>query len=196
MVHRPITQQQELFCREYLVDCNASAAAVRAGYSTTWPATTGSRLLRKSTIQARLAELREAHWAQLDMTAVEVRGRMAQMIRTNLPGIVKFDGSRMSLTAFADLSDAQQSVIRDYRARTVTVMRGDEPVEVDQVEVHLVDKTKLLADMGRFCGLGLRVDTGDSQRPVEINLNMGGPPNGTKRQAEGATGAASVEPAE
>ena len=53
-----LTDRQEMFCREYLIDLNATQAAIRAGYSantaTVWPPTTAepSALLRINTYKA------------------------------------------------------------------------------------------------------------------------------------------------
>lgn len=53
-----LTDKQEMFCREYLIDLNAAQAAIRAGYSaktvTEWPATTAepSTLLRINNYKA------------------------------------------------------------------------------------------------------------------------------------------------
>ena len=52
-----ITDQQKLFCREYLVDGCATQAAIRAGYSKTSAAPTSSRIMRRPEIKAVIASL-------------------------------------------------------------------------------------------------------------------------------------------
>jgi Terminase small subunit len=54
-----INPRQELFCQEYSKDCNATQAALRAGYSTRTAQEQGSRLLTNVMIQSRVAELLE-----------------------------------------------------------------------------------------------------------------------------------------
>jgi phage terminase small subunit len=55
-----MTQKQELFCQEYLVDCNAAAAARRAGYSSHTAHEQGSQLLDHHDISDRIEELMNA----------------------------------------------------------------------------------------------------------------------------------------
>jgi phage terminase small subunit len=58
-----MTDKQARFAAEYLVDCNKTQAAIRAGYSLKTAASQGERLLRKAEIRqavdAQLAEVSE-----------------------------------------------------------------------------------------------------------------------------------------
>jgi phage terminase small subunit len=47
-----LSLKQKRFCDEYLIDLNATQAAIRAGYSKKTAASQGERLLRKVEIQA------------------------------------------------------------------------------------------------------------------------------------------------
>ena len=51
---RPLTIRQEKFLREYLTDRNATAAAIRAGYSSNTASETGSRLIRHPVIASKI----------------------------------------------------------------------------------------------------------------------------------------------
>lgn len=53
-----LTDKQEMFCREYLVDLNATQAAIRAGYSHKTACEQGARLLANVKVQQRIAELK------------------------------------------------------------------------------------------------------------------------------------------
>ena len=64
----PLTPKQERFVTEYLVDLNASQAALRAGYSPRTAPQQGSRLLKNVDVQAAIAT-KQTHQLQ----AVEVR---------------------------------------------------------------------------------------------------------------------------
>ncbi|HHH1890230.1 TPA: terminase small subunit [Yersinia enterocolitica] len=54
---KQLTPKQELFCREYLKDLNATQAAVRAGYSEKTAQVQSSRLLSNVMVQQRVSEL-------------------------------------------------------------------------------------------------------------------------------------------
>ena len=46
-----MTEKQKLFCDEYLIDLNATQAAIRAGYSEKYAHTNAAKLLRNTTIR-------------------------------------------------------------------------------------------------------------------------------------------------
>ena len=54
-----LTPKQELFCREYLKDLNATQAAIRAGYSEATARQIGAENLSKPDIQEQIQRLRE-----------------------------------------------------------------------------------------------------------------------------------------
>jgi len=86
-----LTAKQDLFVDEYLVDLNATQAAIRAGYSPRTATMQGSRLLTKANVSAAVAERRDQVARELEVT----RERIAQ----ELSGI-----------GFASLDDAQVKV--------------------------------------------------------------------------------------
>ena len=55
---RKLTDKQQLFVQEYLVDFNATRAAARAGYSEVSAAVQGNALLKKPLVQLALSEAR------------------------------------------------------------------------------------------------------------------------------------------
>jgi hypothetical protein len=73
----PLTDKQEMFCREYVIDSNSAAAARRAGYSEKTANRLGSRLLSNVDIQRRISELQDqrAKRTQVDADFVVERLR-------------------------------------------------------------------------------------------------------------------------
>jgi phage terminase small subunit len=64
-----LTAKQDLFCREYIVDLNATQAAIRAGYSEKTAQAIGAENLTKPLIAARLAELHEERNKRVEIDA-------------------------------------------------------------------------------------------------------------------------------
>ncbi len=64
-----LTPKQEAFVREYLIDLNATQAAIRAGYSAKSAPAEGSRLLTNVKVQDAIAAAQEARAERLDITA-------------------------------------------------------------------------------------------------------------------------------
>ncbi|HTE34070.1 MAG TPA: terminase small subunit [Chryseolinea sp.] len=64
-----LTPKQEQFCREYLIDFNATQAAIRAGYSKKTAGQIGEQNLKKLEISAYVRELKEKQIERTEITA-------------------------------------------------------------------------------------------------------------------------------
>ena len=76
-----LTDRQERFCKEYIIDCNATQAAIRAGYSPRTAYRTGADNLRKPQISARIAEMMAQKDAELIATGDEVLKALTRILR-------------------------------------------------------------------------------------------------------------------
>ena len=71
-----LTARQDRFCREYAIDCNATQAAIRAGYKARTARQQGQRLLTKVHVRTRLAELQKPSCDQRELDAEYVIERL------------------------------------------------------------------------------------------------------------------------
>lgn len=69
--------QQEAFAREYVIDNNAKAAAIRAGYSPKSVDTYGHRLTKLPAVKALIAAQREKIDSAIILTATETLERIS-----------------------------------------------------------------------------------------------------------------------
>ena len=67
-----LTKQRLLFCKEYLVDLNATQAAIRAKYSEKTARTIGSKLLTLVDIQEEVQRLMNKRAEKVEITATDV----------------------------------------------------------------------------------------------------------------------------
>ena len=74
-----LTPKQARFCREYLIDLNATQASIRAGYSEKTAKQQGSRLLTNADVQTRISELQDAMAERLDITADQVMADLEKL---------------------------------------------------------------------------------------------------------------------
>ena len=74
-----LTPKQERFIEEFLVDLNATQAAIRAGYSKKTAYDTGFKNLRKPEIQKAIDERRAAITAEVDIT---IKGTLIELQQT------------------------------------------------------------------------------------------------------------------
>ncbi|MDI9801737.1 terminase small subunit [Citrobacter koseri] len=74
-----LTDKQEMFCREYLIDLNATQAAIRAGYSVKTANRTASENMSKPDIQSRIAELKAQRNDLVGINATYVLNRLVEI---------------------------------------------------------------------------------------------------------------------
>ena len=79
MAVKKFTPKQQAFIREYLVDLNGSAAAVRAGYAPNSAVVTASRLLTNANIQTELKKAIDKRSQQTEVTAARVITELAKI---------------------------------------------------------------------------------------------------------------------
>lgn len=88
-----LNAKQEMFCREYIVDLNATQAAIRAGYSEKTANNQVGRLLVNVGIQARIEELKAARNKDVKIDANYVLKRLVEIDSMDVLDILMPDGS-------------------------------------------------------------------------------------------------------
>jgi phage terminase small subunit len=71
-----LSDKQIRFCEEYLIDLNATQAAIRAGYSEKTARQTGAENLTKPDIQAKISDMRTKISEKLELDAQWVLQRL------------------------------------------------------------------------------------------------------------------------
>ena len=81
-----MTDKQKRFCDEYLIDCNATQAAIRAGYSDKTAYSQGERLLRNVEVKSYIDERMEERASERVATADEVIQYLTSVLRGSSEG--------------------------------------------------------------------------------------------------------------
>lgn len=81
-----MTWRQERFCEEFIVDANATAAAIRAGYSAKCNANQ-HRLMANKEVRARICELMGSIQSERVARAAEVVGFLTAVMRDEVEGM-------------------------------------------------------------------------------------------------------------
>lgn len=87
-----LTDKQEAFCREYLIDLNATQAAIRAGYSEKTARKIGCENVTKPDIQNRIQELLNARNDRLEINADYVLERLVDIDQMDVLDILTDSG--------------------------------------------------------------------------------------------------------
>ncbi len=88
-----LTAKQKLFADEYLIDLNATQAAIRAGYSAKTAGSIGEENLKKPEVTAYLAERQQARQERTEINADYVLTRLAEIDKMDLLDILNDDGT-------------------------------------------------------------------------------------------------------
>ncbi|MBK5074613.1 terminase small subunit [Budviciaceae bacterium CWB-B4] len=87
-----LTDKQEMFCREYLIDLNATQAAIRAGYSDKTANRIASSMLSKIDIQQRITELKNERNEEVGVDATYVLKRLVEIDQMDVLDILTESG--------------------------------------------------------------------------------------------------------
>lgn len=99
-----LTPKQERFCQEYVVDLNATQAAIRAGYSEESARVQASKLLTKLNIQERVRELQTKTTYKLNITRERIMAELQSIAFANPADYCEFNESGVSLKDSRELS--------------------------------------------------------------------------------------------
>lgn len=86
-----LTDRQARFCEEYLIDLNATQAAIRAGYSKKTAREQAAQNLSKLNIQEKIAELKAERAKRTEMTQDSVIQELAAVARAEVKGVRAVD---------------------------------------------------------------------------------------------------------
>jgi len=146
---RPLTPKQQRFVAEYLVDLNATQAAIRAGYAPKHADVQGPRLLGNVGIAAAIQARATQKLGALDLTADRVLREMARIGFSDVRQLFTKDGH---LLPIHELSDDAAAALASVEVVMKNATAGDG--QVDRVlKVKLWDKTRTLTDLARHFAL-------------------------------------------
>ena len=157
--------KQKRFTEEYVVDLNATQAAIRAGYS---PRSAGSQafdLLKKPEIQECIQHEMDARSARTNITKDKVLREMARVGFANCGRILN-DATGGLLEG---LSDDDLAAVASVKTRLVSNEDGEAVVER---EVRFHDKAKFVEMMAKHLGMFTEKVDMNVHTPVRIINNI------------------------
>lgn len=192
-----LTDKQRAFVSEYLVDKNATAAYIRAGYTARGNAAeaSASQLLRNPKIRAEIDKRLAFLMERVEITPERILQELAAIAfadTNDYVQIVEMDG--IEYDAKGDPRLDEDGVPKTYKYQTVAIKPTDQLTRFqrkaiksikqgkDGIEIHLHDKQKALELLGR--NHKLFVDktelSGADGQPFEVLFNIPRPPKQNK----------------
>ena len=107
-----LTDKQEAFCREYVVDYNATQAAIRAGYSKKTANEQGAQNLAKLSIQKRVEQLKSNILEKVEIRAEDVALSDRDVIEVTWEELHNWDGYVATAKPPEELTDRQKRAIK------------------------------------------------------------------------------------
>ncbi|HAW3246464.1 TPA: terminase small subunit [Escherichia coli] len=144
---KKLKAKHEVFCREFLVDLNATQAAIRAGYASRRAHVTGAELYGKPEIRARINELKQERIDQLGIDANYVLMRLVEIDRLDVADILEDDLSIKPLFAWPE---SWRRYLSGFNLAEMFEGRGDDREMVGLLKkIKWPDKVKNLELLGR-----------------------------------------------
>ncbi|MDY0256240.1 terminase small subunit [Gudongella oleilytica] len=156
-----LTKKQKIFCDEYLIDLNATQAAIRAGYSVESAGSIGNENLKKPEIRACIEKAMAERSKRTGINADRVLRELARIAFVNAADVINFD----SATIAEGASEDDTAAIASVKVKTIPTADG----EGVEREIRLADKIKALELCGKH--LGMFKDDPESNVPVTVVIN-------------------------
>ena len=139
-----LTEKQQRFVDEYLIDLNATQAAIRAGYSVKTANEQGSQNLAKLSIQQAIAEQMAERSKRTGINQDRVVLELAKIALVNMTDIVDSQGRIKSDASPDDLACIESVKYKESESDTGSSVER---------EVKIASKLKALELLGKHLGM-------------------------------------------
>lgn len=163
-----LNPRQKAFVQEYLVDLNATQAAIRAGYSERTARVQGPRLLSNVAVQREIEKGQDKREKRLEITADRIRRELARIAFGDAKKVMSWGPDGVELLSSDDLTDDESAQVAEV-SQTVTQHGGT-------IKLKRFDKVKALELLGRDIGMFRDEDEEDDEDAPKANIYL--PDNG------------------
>ena len=150
-----LTPKQERFVQEYLVDLNATQAAIRAGYSKKTAKEQASRLLTNVNVELALANHQRRTADKLELSREDVLREYMALGFSDVGNYMQWDDGGTTVYASDDLKPEHRRAVEmvKFTRDTRTNSDGDELKTTEKFEFKLHSKVNALDKLGQHLGL-------------------------------------------
>lgn len=142
---RKLTEKQQMFIDEYLIDLNATQAAIRAGYSVKNADKIGSELIGKTRVGEEIKKALADRSRRTGINADRIVQELAKIALVNPDDVVNFT----TATIKGDAKKDDLAAIASVKVKTIPTEDGD----IVEREVKFYDKNRALEQLGKHLGL-------------------------------------------
>lgn len=171
-----LTPKQQCFCDEYLIDLNATQAAIRAGYSEKVAKEIGYENLTKPHIKAYIDKRRDAIAKKIEITQEKVVNELAKIGFSNISDFLTYRTAKTVVDREKDgtsiIDYAQIIELKDSDTIDTSAVKSVKKSRDGAFTFELHDKLGALRDIAKHLGMSsenIKI-SGDSDNPLSINL--------------------------
>lgn len=158
-----LTAKQQRFVEEYLIDLNATQAAIRAGYKKTeYTDTNANKLLENTRIREAIDKAMAERSKRTGINQNRVIQELARIAFVNPQNVINSEDGSVR-------EDATEDDLACIQAVKVKTMSGDKGCSEER-EVRLNDKMKALELLGKH--LGMFTDKVELDADMELNISI------------------------
>lgn len=150
-MNKKLTNKQRAFVAEYLVDLNATQAAIRAGYSERTAYRIGAELLQKTSVAEAIAVNQAKRAQRLDITADRVVSELAKIAFADPRDLMEWGPDGITLKSSSELTKEQAASVAEVSEMTTKNGRT--------IRLKKHDKLKALELIGNYIGMFERKNT-------------------------------------
>lgn len=166
MTKKKLSEQRQRFVDEYLIDLNATQAAIRAGYSVKTAQEQASRLLSNVMVQRVIKEAMAERSKRTGINQDRVLRELARIAFVNPTDVINTEDATLKKRA----SEDDLAAILAVKVKTF----GEDGIER---EIKMHDKIKALELLGRHLGMyqnNMHIKVESSQKLDDIISQLGG----------------------
>ncbi|MGJ1211939.1 terminase small subunit [Sphingobacterium multivorum] len=156
-----LTDKQERFVKEYLIDLNATQAAIRAGYKN---GEIGRQLITKNYVSEAIKNAQQEISKRTDITIDRVLNEYAKIAFSDVRNILTPDGG---LKDAFEWDDETAGAVASIKSFEVTTPEG-EKLGTNR-EIKMYDKLRALDSIGKHLGF---FETDNKQKQSQIDVNV------------------------
>ena len=156
-----LTAKQKKFVEEYLIDLNATQAAIRAGYSTESAKEIGCENLTKPNVKAEIDKAIAERSRRTGINQDRVLRELAKIAFVNPGDVINLNQA----TVKSDAKEEDLAAIASVKIKNIQTEDG----EITEREIKLCDKLKALDLLGKHLGIYDKKDAEDKNLTITIN---------------------------
>ncbi len=148
-----LTAKQERFVQEYLIDLNATQAAIRAGYSEKTASVVGCENLTKPNVAEAIAEAKLERSERTEVTQDQVVRELSRLGFSDLRHVMTDDGALKFPSEWDDNTAASIASIEVVTRPTGEKDDQDRPVVEHIHKIKTWDKNTALTNLGKHLAM-------------------------------------------